>query len=50
MNKFEKSLDRIKKTVMPQDNWTAEDVEHYTTIIEALAYCAAKNNLEYRRG
>ena len=36
MNRFEKSLDRIKKYVEPQDDWTQEDWEHYKTIIEAL--------------
>lgn len=36
MNKFEMSLDRIKKNVEIQDGWTEEDLEHYKTIIEAL--------------
>lgn len=36
MNKFEIALDRIKKNVEIQDSWTEEDMEHYTTIIEAL--------------
>lgn len=35
-NRFEKSLDRIKKNVDVQDNWNEEDLEHYKTIIEAL--------------
>ena len=36
MDKFEIALDRIKKNVEIQDSWTEEDMEHYTTIIEAL--------------
>lgn len=36
MNKFEKSLDCIKKNVFPQEDWTSEDYEHYKAIIEAL--------------
>lgn len=36
MNKFERSLDRMKKNVEIQDGWTEEDLEHYKTIIEAL--------------
>ena len=39
MNRFGKSLDRIKKGVVPQDSWTEEDVEHYKTITEALEIC-----------
>ena len=39
MNRFGKSLDRIKKNVFPQDGWTEEDVEHYKTITEALEIC-----------
>ena len=35
-NRFDKSLDRIKKNVDVQDNWNEEDLEHYKTIIEAL--------------
>jgi hypothetical protein len=45
MNKFAKALDRIKKNVVPQDNWSVEDMEHYMTVIEALAYCSEKNNI-----
>lgn len=41
MNRFEKSLDRIKKNVFPQDNWAEEDWAHYKTVIEALETCAA---------
>lgn len=47
MNRFEKSLDRIKYCVFPQDDWTEEDMEHYKTVTEALETCAA---LEERRG
>ncbi len=36
MNKYEKALERIKKNVFPNDDWTDEDREHYLTIIEAL--------------
>lgn len=36
MNKFEISLERIKKNVEIQEGWTEEDREHYETIIEAL--------------
>lgn len=44
MNKFEKSLERIKKNVIPQDSWTDEDIEHCKTICEALEYAAEKEN------
>jgi hypothetical protein len=40
MNRFEKSLDRIKKWVEPQDSWTEDDWEHYKTVIEALQIAA----------
>lgn len=46
MNKFAKALDRIKKNVIPRDDWTEEDTEHYMTVIEALAYCAAQEKAE----
>lgn len=36
MNRFEKSLNRIKKNVEIQDGWTQEELEHYKTVIEAL--------------
>lgn len=37
MNKFQKSLDRIKKNVpLHEDKWTDEDKEHIITIMEAL--------------
>jgi hypothetical protein len=36
MNKFEAALERIKKNVEIQDNWTEEDIEHYKTVVEAL--------------
>mgnify|MGYP003303089681 CR=1 FL=1 len=40
VNRFQKALDRIKKNVFPQDNWTEEDWEHYKTVIEALEIAA----------
>ena len=43
MNRFEKSLDRIKKYVVPQDDWTEEDIEHLKTVIEALEICSNQN-------
>ena len=36
MNKYEKSLERIKKYVEPQESWSEDDWEHYKTIIDAL--------------
>lgn len=36
MNKYEKSLERIKKNLVPADNWTEEDRMHSLTVIEAL--------------
>lgn len=36
MNRFEKSLERIKKNVEIQNNWSEDDLEHYKTIIDAL--------------
>ena len=36
MNKFEVSLERIKKQVEIDDSWTKEDFDHYTTIVDAL--------------
>ena len=37
MNKFQKSLDRIKKNVpLHEDSWTDEDKEHILTVMEAL--------------
>ena len=36
MNRFEKALSRIRRTVTPGDDWTEEDKEHYRTIIDAL--------------
>ena len=40
MNKFEISLERIKKYVVPDDSWTDADWEHYKTIVEALEIVA----------
>lgn len=40
MNRFYKSLERIKKNVEPQDSWTNEDLEHLKTIISALEICS----------
>lgn len=37
MNKFQKSLDRIKSNVpLHEDSWTDEDKEHIITIMQAL--------------
>lgn len=36
MNKFEKSLSRMRKQIKPDDDWSQEDKEHYLTIIQAL--------------
>ena len=36
MNRFQISLDRIKKHVLPDDKWSAGDMEHLKTIQEAL--------------
>lgn len=37
MNKFQESLDRIKKNLpLHEDSWTDEDKEHILTIMEAL--------------
>lgn len=35
-NRFDKSLKRITKILVPQDNWSEDDMEHYKTIIKAL--------------
>ena len=35
MNRFEKSLDRLKD-VTPNDNWTDEDYEHIKAVRDAL--------------
>lgn len=40
MNRFEKALDRIKMNVIPQDDWSAEDFEHFKTVILALKIAA----------
>lgn len=40
MNRFEKSIDRIKRNVEIQENWADEDFEHYQTIMEALEIAA----------
>lgn len=44
MNRFEKSLDRIKKNVEPQYGWTEDDLEHFKTVIEALEIASEKEN------
>jgi hypothetical protein len=36
MSKYEKALERIKKNVFPNDDWTEEDYEHFKTVVEAL--------------
>ena len=38
MTKYEKALERIKKNVFPNDDWTDEDYEHFKAIIEALEH------------
>lgn len=40
VNRFEKSLKRIKRNLEPADCWTEEDWEHYRTIITALEFCS----------
>lgn len=50
MNRFEKSLERIKKNVFPNDKWTDDDVEHYKTVIEALEIAAKVNTAEEKKG
>ena len=40
MNRFEKSLKRIKRNLEPADCWAEEDWEHYRTIITALEFCS----------
>ena len=47
MNRFEKSLDRIKKRIEIGEKWTDEDVEHYKTIIEALKMAAEVKHGEW---
>lgn len=46
MNRFEKSLDRIKRTMFPQDCWTDADLEHYKTIVDALEIAAAMEKVK----
>ena len=36
MNRFEQSLDRIKKYVFPNDDWTVDDVTHIKAVTDAL--------------
>ena len=36
MNRFEISLDRIKKNLIPNEDWTDEDIEHAKTVTDAL--------------
>ena len=50
MNKFERSLDRIRKNVEIQDCWKEEDVEHYKTIIEALEIASENARTPKERG
>lgn len=40
VNRFEKSLRRIEKGVIPDNSWTEDDVDHYKTVVEALKRCA----------
>jgi hypothetical protein len=50
MNKFEQALERIKKYVEPQDQWTEEDWEHYKTIIEALEIASKQADHQTEKG
>lgn len=36
MNRFDEALEKIKKNIEIQDDWTEEDQDHYNTIIFAL--------------
>ena len=47
MNKYEKSIERIKKNVFPSDNWAEEDLEHYRTVIEALELAVKQREGEW---
>lgn len=48
MNKFQKSLDRIKKNVpLHEDSWTDEDREHILTVMEAVEKQIAKKPIKY---
>ena len=49
MNKYEKELDRIKKNVIPDETWTADDMEHYKTVIEALEMAAKNTGAEWKK-
>lgn len=47
MNKFQKSLDRIKKNVpLHEDSWTDEDKEHILTVMEAVEKQIAKKPIK----
>lgn len=41
MNRYEKALERIRKVVEPTDDWSADDREHYLTIVRALEFMCA---------
>lgn len=43
MNRYEKSLERIKKNLCPSADWTEEDHEHLKTIFDALEKQIPKN-------
>ena len=47
MNKYEKSLERIKKNLVPADDWTEEDRMHSLTVIEALEKQIPKKPTQY---
>lgn len=50
MNKFQESLDRIKKNLpLHEDSWTDEDREHILTIVEALEKQIPKKATEEER-
>jgi hypothetical protein len=44
MNRFETALERIKRHVEPQDDWSDADWNHYRTIIEALEIASERKN------
>lgn len=45
-NRFSIALDRIKKNVEPQDNWSEEDWGQYITVCEALEIASEKGGAE----
>ena len=50
MNKFQESLDRLKKNLpLHEDSWTDEDKEHILTIMEALEKQIPKKVIPFKR-